>query len=483
MFRAAGGTLIDTAAAYGAGRRRAADRPAAGRAGRPGRDGHRHQGRLRRSATGSGWSTPPSGRCCATWPARCAGSGTDHVDLWQLHAWGEAPLARVAERGRPGRPIGHGALRRGLQLRRLADRPGRHLAAGRRRSDADRQRPGRVLAAGPARRGGGAAGGGGLRARGVSPGRRWAAGCSPGSTATAMPKGSRAATEHFAWFVEPYLSPRSRGVVEAVVRAADGLDLTPLQVALLWVRDAPGVTAPAAGRADARSAGSSPGGRGQRPAGGDRLGARRRVGRSAPGPPDSERCRRRGELDRERHPDDPAADPDVAGSVAVAPQPGQLPAAVLGVLGEELADRRCGKPGGRGAPAPPRTRRLGCSSRTRVARSGRLDSGDGRGSGRGPVPRTPATPSAPARRAVEQADEVQVGRQAERGEPEAADPQPAPGLGVGPPAHQVRDGAGPGILGDQAGLHGLDQRAGELGLHRRVVRPAPRSAPCRRAGR
>jgi aryl-alcohol dehydrogenase-like predicted oxidoreductase len=66
------------------------------------------------------------------------------------------------------------------------------------------------------------------------------------------PRGSRAATDHFAWFVEPYLEPRSRGVVEAVVRAAAGLDLSPLQVALLWVRDAPGVTAPLLG---ARTAG------------------------------------------------------------------------------------------------------------------------------------------------------------------------------------------------------------------------------------
>jgi aryl-alcohol dehydrogenase-like predicted oxidoreductase len=66
------------------------------------------------------------------------------------------------------------------------------------------------------------------------------------------PRGSRAATDHFAWFVEPYLEPRSRGVVEAVVRAAEGLDLSPLQVALLWVRDAPGVTAPLLG---ARTAG------------------------------------------------------------------------------------------------------------------------------------------------------------------------------------------------------------------------------------
>jgi aryl-alcohol dehydrogenase-like predicted oxidoreductase len=73
-----------------------------------------------------------------------------------------------------------------------------------------------------------------------------------GQYRSATPRGSRAATDHFAWFVEPYLEPRSRGVVEAVVRAAEGLDLLPLQVALLWVRDAPGVTAPLLG---ARTAG------------------------------------------------------------------------------------------------------------------------------------------------------------------------------------------------------------------------------------
>jgi aryl-alcohol dehydrogenase-like predicted oxidoreductase len=47
--------------------------------------------------------------------------------------------------------------------------------------------------------------------------------------------------------VEPYLEPRSRTVVDAVATAADGLDLEPAQIALLWVRDAPGVTAPLLG--------------------------------------------------------------------------------------------------------------------------------------------------------------------------------------------------------------------------------------------
>jgi aryl-alcohol dehydrogenase-like predicted oxidoreductase len=36
-------------------------------------------------------------------------------------------------------------------------------------------------------------------------------------------------------------------VVEAVARAAEGLDLSPVEVALAWVRDRPGVTAPIVG--------------------------------------------------------------------------------------------------------------------------------------------------------------------------------------------------------------------------------------------
>ena len=36
-------------------------------------------------------------------------------------------------------------------------------------------------------------------------------------------------------------------MVEAVWRAAEGLDLTPAEVALAWVRDQPGVTAPIVG--------------------------------------------------------------------------------------------------------------------------------------------------------------------------------------------------------------------------------------------
>ncbi len=61
------------------------------------------------------------------------------------------------------------------------------------------------------------------------------------------PSDSRAASPHFASFVNSYLDERGRGIVESVVRAAEGLGWSPLEVALVWVRDRPGVTAPIVG--------------------------------------------------------------------------------------------------------------------------------------------------------------------------------------------------------------------------------------------
>ena len=49
------------------------------------------------------------------------------------------------------------------------------------------------------------------------------------------PADSRAATAHFATFVTPYLNERSRSIVDAVCTAAEGLGLTPIEVALAWV--------------------------------------------------------------------------------------------------------------------------------------------------------------------------------------------------------------------------------------------------------
>lgn len=56
-----------------------------------------------------------------------------------------------------------------------------------------------------------------------------------------IPADSRAASPHLRGFVETYLTEEAHGVVEAVATAADGLGRTPLEVALAWTRDAPGV--------------------------------------------------------------------------------------------------------------------------------------------------------------------------------------------------------------------------------------------------
>ncbi|SCK41206.1 Predicted oxidoreductase [Streptomyces sp. WMMB 714] len=61
------------------------------------------------------------------------------------------------------------------------------------------------------------------------------------------PPGSRGASEQLAAFVAPYLDETADRIVDAVSTAADGLAVSPLQVALAWVRDRPGVTAPIVG--------------------------------------------------------------------------------------------------------------------------------------------------------------------------------------------------------------------------------------------
>ncbi|MCC5576093.1 aldo/keto reductase [Microtetraspora sp. AC03309] len=68
-----------------------------------------------------------------------------------------------------------------------------------------------------------------------------------GKYRTGIPADSRAATPHFAEFVTPYLDDRCRRIVESVATAADGLGVSPLAVALSWVRDRPGVSSAVVG--------------------------------------------------------------------------------------------------------------------------------------------------------------------------------------------------------------------------------------------
>ena len=250
MFCEAGGTLIDTAAAYGAG------------------DAERLIGKLITElgirdelviATKAGFVIKSGDRLVDTsrrallrdLEGSLARLGTDHVDLWQLHAWGSAPLEESLSA--VDHAVSAGMVRYagisnfvGWQTAQAATWqsafPGRTpiSSAQVEYSLLARRAEVEVL---PAARAFG---------MGVFPWSPLGRGVLTGQYRTGTPPGIRAATDHFAWFVEPYLENRSRGVVEAVVRAAEGLDLTPLQVALLWVRDAPSVTAPLLG---ARTAG------------------------------------------------------------------------------------------------------------------------------------------------------------------------------------------------------------------------------------
>jgi aryl-alcohol dehydrogenase-like predicted oxidoreductase len=68
-----------------------------------------------------------------------------------------------------------------------------------------------------------------------------------GKYRTGIPADSRAASDHLAAFVEPYLDEAHGRVVQAVCTAAQGLGVSPLAASLAWVRDRPGVAAPLVG--------------------------------------------------------------------------------------------------------------------------------------------------------------------------------------------------------------------------------------------
>ena len=57
-----------------------------------------------------------------------------------------------------------------------------------------------------------------------------------------MPIDSRGASQHFASFIAPYLGKRARTITQAVIVAAEALALSPLEVAIAWLRDRPGVS-------------------------------------------------------------------------------------------------------------------------------------------------------------------------------------------------------------------------------------------------
>ncbi|GGO76341.1 aldo/keto reductase [Nonomuraea cavernae] len=185
--------------------------------------------------------------------------GLDYVDLWQLHTYDdevplEETLAALDAIVSSGRAVYAG----------VCDYTGWQLAAA---GVTQRAIPGRIpitsaqveyslLAREPERELLPAAQHVGAGVLAWSPLGR---GVLTGKYRTGIPADSRAATPHFAEFVRPYLDERSRRVVESVVTAADGLGVSPMAVALSWVRDQPGVTSAIVGaRTHAQLAGALP---------------------------------------------------------------------------------------------------------------------------------------------------------------------------------------------------------------------------------
>ena len=178
--------------------------------------------------------------------------GTDYVDLWQVHGYDaltplEETLAALDHAVTSGRVRYVGVSNfAGWQTARAAawqsGYPGRApiVAAQVEYSLLERGIEREVLPACTAL---------GL---GILPWSPLGRGVLTGKYRNGRPLDSRAASPHLAPFVQTYLEPRSSSIVESVATAAAGLGVSPLEVAIAWIRDRPGVAAPILG---ARTAG------------------------------------------------------------------------------------------------------------------------------------------------------------------------------------------------------------------------------------
>jgi aryl-alcohol dehydrogenase-like predicted oxidoreductase len=237
-FLDAGGTLVDTAASYANGAAEAligsllsttvarADIVLCTKAG------------ARRTRAGSVVDAS-RGAMLDALDTSLARLGTDHVDLWLVHA------------PDPGTPLDEtlSALRLAVSSGRaryvgLSNHPAWAIARAATRLESDgtsltaAQMEYSLLQRGIEREVTPACASLGVGLLAWSPLGR---GVLTGKYRRSIPADSRAASPHLRGFVEPYLTEQAHGVVEAVATAADGLGRAPLEVALTWVRDAPGV--------------------------------------------------------------------------------------------------------------------------------------------------------------------------------------------------------------------------------------------------
>ncbi|MGW5342452.1 aldo/keto reductase [Streptomyces sp. HUAS TT3] len=246
-FWDAGGTLVDTADVYGGGeaeyllgqlvgglvpRRELVIATKAGGVADPDRrfDGSR-------------------GHLLAALDDSLARLGTDYVDLWQLHAFDPAtPLEETLQAldlaVSSGRARYAGVSEfSGWQLAKAATWQLAASGAGRTRL-ASTQMEYSLLQRGVEREVLPAALDLGV---GLLPSSPLGRGVLTGKYRDGVPADSRGASPTMGAFVEPYLDEAAGRIVDAVRTAAQGLAVTPLQVALAWVRDRPGVAAPVVG--------------------------------------------------------------------------------------------------------------------------------------------------------------------------------------------------------------------------------------------
>jgi len=173
--------------------------------------------------------------------------GVDHVDLWQLHAYDpltplEETLAAVDAAVSSGKARYAGISNyAGWQTAKAASIQSAKPGAARLVST---QVEYSLLQRGVEREVVPAAADAGL---GLLPWSPLGRGVLTGKYRYGTPADSRGASAHFSSFVSPYLDPSSRAVVDAVCTAAEGLGVAPLEVAIAWVRDRPGVVAPIIG--------------------------------------------------------------------------------------------------------------------------------------------------------------------------------------------------------------------------------------------
>lgn len=172
--------------------------------------------------------------------------GVDHLDLWQLHAWdSQVPLEETLA------ALDFAVTSGKVRYVGVSNYAGWQLATAATSSGTARivstQMEYSLLERGIEREVVPAAAHHGI---GLLPWAPLGRGVLTGKYRSGTPADSRGASSTYAGYVEQHRTERASRIVEAVATAADGLNTSPLVVALAWVRDRPGVVAPVVGARD-----------------------------------------------------------------------------------------------------------------------------------------------------------------------------------------------------------------------------------------